>query len=86
MLASARRLEPLPQGHPCQGCEVRDKAVCGVLDCARLDEVENSCLAAFALRLTSGTPEAAGPADVALAQLRYVFLRDAEVEATVAAH
>lgn len=38
MLASARHLEPLPQNHPCQGCEVRDKAVCGVLDCARLDE------------------------------------------------
>ena len=37
MLASARHLEPLPAGHPCQGCEVRDKAVCGVLDCARLE-------------------------------------------------
>lgn len=37
MLASATRaLDPLPIGHPCQGCEVRDKAVCGVLDCANL--------------------------------------------------
>jgi CRP/FNR family transcriptional regulator len=41
MLATARRLEPLPTGHPCQGCEVRDKAVCGVLDCARLEEFRN---------------------------------------------
>lgn len=37
MLASvAHDLAPLPTGHPCQGCEVRDKAVCGVLDCANL--------------------------------------------------
>lgn len=41
MLASARRIEPLPAGHPCQGCEVRDKAVCGVLDCARLETFRN---------------------------------------------
>ena len=41
MLASVRHLEPLPQGHPCQGCEVRDKAVCGVLDCDRLEEFRN---------------------------------------------
>lgn len=41
MLATARRLEPLPTGHPCQGCEVRDKAVCGVLDCARLEVFRN---------------------------------------------
>lgn len=41
MLASARRLERLPQGHPCQGCEVRDKAVCGVLDCERLEQFRN---------------------------------------------
>jgi CRP/FNR family transcriptional regulator len=33
-----RHLERLPTGHPCQGCEVRDKAVCGVLDCARLEQ------------------------------------------------
>lgn len=36
-----RHLEKLPAGHPCQGCEVRDKAVCGVLDCARLAEFKN---------------------------------------------
>lgn len=42
MLAPAdRNLEPLPTGHPCQGCEVRDKAVCGVLDCARLADLKN---------------------------------------------
>ena len=41
MIASARHLEPLPAGHPCQGCEVRDKAVCGVLDCSRLEEFRN---------------------------------------------
>lgn len=41
MVASARRFEPLPQGHPCQRCEVRDKAVCGILDCARLEEFRN---------------------------------------------
>jgi CRP/FNR family transcriptional regulator len=37
MLAPAKRfLETLPAGHPCEGCEVRDKAVCGVLDCTNL--------------------------------------------------
>jgi CRP/FNR family transcriptional regulator len=37
MLAPAHRhLEPLPTGHPCQGCEVRNAAVCGVLDCGDL--------------------------------------------------
>lgn len=41
MLAPARHLEPLPKGHPCQGCEVRDKAVCGVLDCAKLEQFRN---------------------------------------------
>lgn len=41
MLASTRHLEPLPRGHPCQGCEVRDKAVCGVLDCSSLEEFRN---------------------------------------------
>lgn len=51
MLASARRLEPLPQGHPCQGCEVRDKAVCGVLDCAGLEEFRNL---GWTLRLAPG--------------------------------
>lgn len=51
MLASARHLEPLPQGHPCQGCEVRDKAVCGVLDCNRLEEFRNL---GWTLKLSSG--------------------------------
>jgi CRP/FNR family transcriptional regulator len=37
MLSPAKRhLEELPAGHPCEGCDVRDKAVCGVLDCADL--------------------------------------------------
>jgi CRP/FNR family transcriptional regulator len=39
--AAERHLERLPTGHPCQGCEVRDKAVCGVLDCARLEQFRN---------------------------------------------
>lgn len=51
MLASARHLEPLPQGHPCQGCEVRDKAVCGVLDRNRLEEFRNL---GWTLKLSSG--------------------------------
>lgn len=33
-----RHLEPLSVGHPCQGCEVRTRAVCGVLDCKDLAE------------------------------------------------
>jgi len=42
MLAPAERhLERLPPGHPCQGCEVRDKAVCGVLDCHGLSEFKD---------------------------------------------
>jgi CRP/FNR family transcriptional regulator len=42
MLAPAKRhLEDLPAGHPCEGCEVRDKAVCGVLDCADLATFKN---------------------------------------------
>jgi CRP/FNR family transcriptional regulator len=39
--AAERHLERLPSGHPCQGCEVRDKAVCGVLDCDRLEQFRN---------------------------------------------
>jgi CRP/FNR family transcriptional regulator len=39
--AAERHLERLPIGHPCQGCEVRDRAVCGVLDCARLEQFRN---------------------------------------------
>lgn len=42
MLAPAdRHLKPLPAGHPCQGCEVRDRAVCGVLDCNGLAHFKN---------------------------------------------
>lgn len=51
MLASARHLEPLPQGHPCQGCEVRDKAVCGILGCASLEQFRNL---GWSLRLAPG--------------------------------
>jgi CRP/FNR family transcriptional regulator, anaerobic regulatory protein len=36
--ATDRHLEPLSIGHPCQGCEVRTRAVCGVLDCKDLAE------------------------------------------------
>jgi CRP/FNR family transcriptional regulator len=39
--AAERHLERLPSGHPCQGCEVRDKAVCGVLDCDGLEQFRN---------------------------------------------
>lgn len=39
--AAERHLERLPSGHPCQGCFVRDKAVCGVLDCDRLEQFRN---------------------------------------------
>jgi CRP/FNR family transcriptional regulator, anaerobic regulatory protein len=42
MLAPAtRHQEPLPTGHPCQGCEVRNKAVCGVLGCEDLGRFKN---------------------------------------------
>lgn len=42
MLAPAKRhLEELPAGHPCARCEVRNKAVCGVLDCADLASFKN---------------------------------------------
>jgi CRP/FNR family transcriptional regulator, anaerobic regulatory protein len=34
--ATARHLDPLSTGHPCQGCEARSRAVCGVLDCDAL--------------------------------------------------
>lgn len=37
MLAPATRAdEPLPAGHPCEGCEVRYQAICGVLGCRDL--------------------------------------------------
>lgn len=38
MRLAERHIEKLPVGHPCQGCSVRDKAVCGVLDCPDLAE------------------------------------------------
>jgi CRP/FNR family transcriptional regulator, anaerobic regulatory protein len=41
MLASARHLEPLPAGHPCQGCEVRSSAICAVLDCTNLAQLKS---------------------------------------------
>lgn len=51
MLASHRHLDPLPSGHPCQGCEVRDKAVCGVLDCSDLAQLRTI---GWTLKLASG--------------------------------
>ena len=42
MLASASRPdESLPTGHPCEGCEVRYRAVCGVLGCKDLERFKN---------------------------------------------
>ena len=41
MLAPERQVEPLPAGHPCQGCEVRTHAVCAVLDCSNLSQLKN---------------------------------------------
>lgn len=38
--STARQLQPLLSGHPCQGCEVRGTAVCGVLDCENLAELK----------------------------------------------
>jgi CRP/FNR family transcriptional regulator len=46
-----RHLERLPTGHPCQGCEVRNKAVCGVLDCDKLEQFKNL---GWTLKLGSG--------------------------------
>jgi len=34
--STARHLDPLPLGHPCQGCEARGQAICGILDCENL--------------------------------------------------
>lgn len=54
MLASAmRENEPLPAGHPCQACEVRNKAVCGVLGCADLARFKNL---GWSLTLMPGQP------------------------------
>lgn len=49
--SAARKLEPLPTGHPCQGCEVRDRAVCGVLDCTDLARFKSM---GWTLKLTPG--------------------------------
>lgn len=38
LTAKDRHLTPLPIGHPCQKCGVRDRAVCSVLDCTGLEE------------------------------------------------
>jgi len=38
LLQQADRPEPLPKGHPCQGCEARGEAVCRVLDFGDLAE------------------------------------------------
>ena len=38
---STRHLDLLRDGHPCQGCEARGRAVCGVLDCERLAQFRN---------------------------------------------
>lgn len=39
---AARTLSPLPEGHPCGGCRVRDIALCGVLDEDDLATYRNS--------------------------------------------
>ncbi|WP_300974988.1 cyclic nucleotide-binding domain-containing protein [Sphingomonas sp. LHG3406-1] len=49
----ARELTALPQGHPCDGCSVRDTAVCGVLCCDHLAELRNS---GATQRLEAGQP------------------------------
>jgi CRP/FNR family transcriptional regulator len=54
MLATEiRPLEPLPAGHPCQGCAVRKMAVCGVLDCTNLATFKGL---GRALKLSRGQP------------------------------
>lgn len=51
MLVSARNLEPLPEGHPCQGCEARSFAICAVLDCDNLEQLKNL---GWTLKLAAG--------------------------------
>ena len=48
-----RDVEPLPAGHPCQGCAVRNMAVCGVLDCSNLETFKTL---GRTLRLGRGQP------------------------------
>lgn len=38
--STIRDLEPLPSGHPCQGCEARSQAACGVLGSESLAELK----------------------------------------------
>lgn len=33
---ATRHSTPLPRTHPCQGCPVRDQAICGILECEEL--------------------------------------------------
>lgn len=49
----ARELSELPDSHPCQGCTVRDTAVCGVLCRDDLAELKNS---GATQRLEAGQP------------------------------
>ncbi len=54
MLAPAERhLEPLPAGHPCLDCNVRARAVCGVLDCKDLAQFKSL---GWTLVLAAGEP------------------------------
>jgi CRP/FNR family transcriptional regulator, anaerobic regulatory protein len=54
VLAPATRHEaPLAADHPCAGCEVRQEAVCGVLDCDRLSRLRH--LGAH-VRVAAGQP------------------------------
>ena len=54
MLAPALRHEaPLPEGHPCLGCEVRSIAVCGVLGC---DDLASMRRLGWTLLLRAGQP------------------------------
>lgn len=52
MLAPAARDErPLPVGHPCAGCEVRNIAVCGILSC---DDLSSFKGLGWTLKLSRG--------------------------------
>lgn len=54
MLAPAVRHEaPLPADHPCSGCDVRTQAICGVLDCDKLERLRRI---GNHFRLSSGQP------------------------------
>lgn len=54
MLAPAVRHDaPLPVDHPCFGCQVRNEAVCGVLDCGKLASLRRL---GSSFRLAAGQP------------------------------